>query len=244
MNWKGRIKMDQTVKIYIPNKSRTVVKEENLWKKVLREQDERTHKLMLIYPTAVKILNGIILALIVALMVGFAWWGFQVHAEKVSAEIAQSAMMAKRAEEEAREQQRQAELLAQQQAKAAQQENERVLVAKLLAGIDSFVEKYGYSEGDIKTYAECVINRVINNKSGFGNTISEVVLQKSQWVGFSEDNQLIDKYYKIASEVVNNYYSGAVRPCSSDYCWAELRRDGIYLKNEFTDSKYVRTWRY
>ena len=110
--------------------------------------------------------------------------------------------------------------------------------------IDSFVEKYGYSEGDIKTYAECVINRVINNKSGFGNTISEVVLQKSQWVGFSEDNQLIDKYYKIASEVVNDYYNGAIRPCSSDYCWAELRRDGIYLKNEFTDSKYVRTWRY
>jgi len=235
--------MDQAVKIYVPNKNRTTA-EENLWKKVLREQDEKTRKTMLAYPIIPKIFNILIIAWIVVFLVSFCWWRFQVHAENVSAEIAQRTAAVQRAEEEAREQQRQAELLAQQQAKAAQQENERVLMAKLLAGIDSFVEKYGYSDGDIKTYAECVINRVINSKSGFGNTISEVILQKSQWVGFSEDNQLIDKYYKIASEVVNNYYSGAVRPCSSDYCWAELRRDGIYLKNEFTDSKYVRTWRY
>lgn len=164
--------------------------------------------------------------------------------EKRNEALAQAIYIQQQEEQARLEQAHQAELLAAQNMEKARREEEVVLMAKILMGINNFVEKYGYSEGDLRTYCECIINRAINKQNGFPSTISEVILQKNQWVGFSEDNQVIERYYKIAKSVVDNYYSGATRPCSADFCWAELNRDGIWLKNEYSDSRYVRTWRH
>ena len=73
---------------------------------------------------------------------------------------------------------------------------------------------------------------------------TEVITQENQWVGFSESNQVIEKYYQIASTVVNNYYDDAIRPCSSAYCWVDLNKNGCWLMSEYSDSPYVGRWRY
>ena len=213
-------------------------------KTVLRKRAEHTRELEQKHPNVVIFLNLICVLLVFALAISCVAWRIQVVREHKAEEAAQIAWEQQKAEAEALERQRVAEELAAQRAQAELQLADTTLMAKFLAGINGFVENYGYSDGDLRTYAECVINRVIDKSHGFPNTIADVIRQEGQWVGFSENNQVIDKYNKIAQQVVGDYYNGAVRPCSSDYCWVELRRDGCWLKNEYTDSPYVKTWRY
>lgn len=211
---------------------------------VFRKRNAKIREMEAKHPKVVMFLNGLIALCVCALIVAVICWRIDAYYEKKAEEAAAIAWAEQKAEEEALEQKRQADILAEQRAQAELQLQETALMAKLLAGINGFVDNYGYSDGDLRTYAECVINRVIDQSHGFPNTISDVILQKGQWVGFSESNQVIDKYNKIAQQVVGDYYNGAVRPCSADYCWVELRRDGCWLKNEYTDSPYVKTWRY
>ena len=213
-------------------------------KSVLHKRSEHIRDLEQKHPNVVGFINLISILLVFALAVSCIGWRVQIVRQHKAEEEAQIAWEQQKAEAEALEQQRIDEELAEQRSLAEQQLADTTLMAKLLAGINGFVENYGYSDGDLRTYAECVINRVIDRAHGFPNTIAEVITQESQWVGFSESNQVIDKYNKIAQQVVGDYYNGAVRPCSSDYCWVELRRDGCWLKNEYKDSPYVKTWRY
>ena len=214
------------------------------WRKVLHEQNVKTQELEKKFPWFPIVYRCVLAVLIVGLFISITVWQIDVRTERRATQMAEAAMadyLSQQAEEQARYE---AAQLAEANSERAMREQDTELMAKLLAGINGFVENYGYSEGDVRTYAECVINRVINKGNGFPDTISEVILQQSQWVGFSETNQVIDKYYRIASIVVNNYYDGARRPCSDDYCWAELRRDGVWLKNTYDNSRYFSTWRY
>lgn len=210
---------------------------------VIREQTERTHSLEKKFPWFPIIYRWIVCFAVVALIISLANMGIQYRiaaAERLREEQYQQELLV---QQEAQMRAEEAARLAEMQAEAEKREAETILMAKLLAGIDSFVENYGYSDGDLKTYLECVINRVIDQRNGFANTLSEVITQPNQWVGFNEKNQVIDRYYKLASAVVNDYYDGKARPCSSEYLWAELNREGIWLKNSY-DSEYARRWRY
>lgn len=215
----------------------------NSLQSVLHEQAERTRKLEKRFPWFPILYRWIVCLAVVALIISLANMGIQSRiaaAERLREEQYQQELLA---QQEAQLRAEEAAKLAEMQAEAERREADTILMAKLLAGIDSFVENYGYSDGDLKTYLECPINRTIDKARGFSNTLSEVILQPNQWVGFSENNQVIDKYYKLASTVVNDYYDGKIRPCSSEYLWAELNREGIWLKNSY-DSEYARRWRY
>lgn len=215
-------------------------------KEVCAEQESHTKALMKQYPWYPILMNWVMALLFIILVSSIFVWRTQVAAERKAEILAAEAMAQYQAEQMAKEQEYQAALLAEQNSEKAKREADTILMAKLFAGIDNFVEKYGYGERDLRTYGECVINRVLNTRNEFRslNTIADVIMQPNQWIGFSENNQVVDKYYKIASEVVNSYYDNAVRPCTSDYCWAELNSNGIYLKNEYNDGKYVSTWRW
>lgn len=215
-------------------------------KEVCDKQEAHTKVLMKQYPWYPILMNWVMVILIVVLIGAIFVSATQAKAERRAEELAAEAMAQYQAEQLAKEQEYQTALLAEQNSEKTKREADTILMAKLFAGIDNFVEKYGYGERDLRTYGECVINRVLNTRNEFRNlsTIAEVIMQPNQWIGFSENNQVVDKYYKIASEVVNSYYDNAVRPCTSDYCWAELNSNGIYLKNEYNDGKYVSTWRY
>jgi hypothetical protein len=184
---------------------------------------------------------GLILAVLV---VTFVVLGIQNYIENKSNAYVAEALAEYQKEQDAIEQQKLEALTAERNSEQAKRAKDIEYVARVLSGIDSFVESYGYSEGDLLTYGECVINRVINTRNGFPNTIEEVVEQEGQWTGYSEAVLVQAKYRDIATIIVNNYYDGIPRPCSADYCWAELRRDGIWLKNEYGDNPYYKTWRY
>jgi Sec-independent protein translocase protein TatA len=212
-------------------------------RKVFKERNEHTRELEHKYPWVPISYRWTVCILVAVLIIVLGDMSIQnriAAAERAKEELRQQQIQA---EQQILLEQEEAKRLAEEQAEREQREQDTILMAKLLSGIDGFVENYGYSEGDLATYLECPINRVIDKSHGFPNTLSEVILQENQWVGFSENNQVIDKYYKLASTVVNNYYDGKNRPCSSDYLWAELNREGIWLKNSY-DSSYARRWRY
>lgn len=211
-----------------------------------REQEARTKALMKQYPWFPILMNWVMVLLFIILIASLFIWRTQVAAERKAEILAAEAMAQYQAEQMAIEEETRLALLAEQNSEQAKREADTILMAKLFAGIDNFVEKYGYGERDLRTYGECVINRVLNNKNEFRTlgTIQEVIMQPNQWIGFSENNQVVDKYYKVAAAVVDAYYNNDIRPCTSDYCWAELNSNGIYLKNEYNDGKYVSTWRY
>lgn len=215
-----------------------------IWKEIFAEADRDHIQGRKEFPRLAKAFDIITVLLFVALFVSLIVWGFQVRAEHKAEAVAFAEQQQLIAEETARAQEQEALRLAQQAEERERREQETILLAKMLSGINGFVENYGYSEGDLRTYLECVINRAINTQNGFPNNLIDVILQENQWVGFSETNQVISRYYKIAQSVVNDYYNSVPRPCSADFCWAELNRDGIWLKNEYSDSRYVRTWRY
>lgn len=121
--------------------------------------------------------------------------------------------------------------------------DETVLMAKFVAGMRSYVERYGYTKSDIITYAECALNRVIDSRFKC-NTVEESLLQPNQWAGFSVNNHYSDADYRLAEVIIDDFYSDAPRPVSSEYCYAELNSNGCWLKTDLSIDSYDNVWRY
>lgn len=208
--------------------------------------NEKINQYLAYHPKARDVIRYVVTGIIFVSVTLFMMWGISVKAEKNRAIIREQELAEERAqiwaEDQARMQALEAQRAADEAARKMAIEEDIILMSKFFAGIDGFVENWGYSDRDIRTYGECVINRVLDKR--FPNTIEEVITQENQWVGFSENNQVIEKYYQIASTVVNNYYNDAIRPCSSAYCWVDLNKNGCWLMSEYSDSPYVGRWRY
>lgn len=203
---------------------------------IVREQEEETRRIAERHPKIQKIWLRSIGALVLAFIISVIFFTVKnsVEAYALAAELrAQEAI--------AREKQR--DIQAQQNAEMERRERETVLIAKLMGGLKGFVENYGYSSDDLITYAECPLNRVLNPAFAC-DTIEAAILQPSQWVGFSESNEVTQENYKLARWVINDFYTNPFRICSNEYCWAELNKDGCYLKKEVELNPYSRTWRY
>lgn len=109
-------------------------------------------------------------------------------------------------------------------------------VAKALYGIRNFISVYHYTETDLRTYARCIFNR----SESKGVSVHEIVSAKDQFIGYSEDNPVMDEYYNLALKFVDRWYYEETKPMSADYQWAELTPDGVFLVNEYGASGYVK----
>lgn len=117
-------------------------------------------------------------------------------------------------------------------------EQEINLIAKVLYG-------YRYnSDLDLEGIVWVILNRV-DNQAEFQNfeTIQEVVKQPSQWMGYSEDNPVIENLYDIASSVVSKYDSDGKRLFGKEYLYFEWSNEYILFKTELYDSSTCRVWR-
>ena len=203
---------------------------------IVKEQEEKTKLIAERHPRVQKIWLRSIGALFLAVCISVIF--FTVRGNLEAKTLAEEL---KAQEVIAREKQRDIQLA--QNAEMERRERETVLIAKLMGGLKGFVENYGYSSDDLITYAECPLNRVLN-PAYVCSTIEEAILQPSQWVGFNESNEVTQENYKLARWVVTDFYTNPFRICSNEYCWAELNKDGCYLKKEVELNPYSRTWRY
>jgi hypothetical protein len=78
----------------------------------------------------------------------------------------------------------------------------------------------------------------------FGDTIDEVIHQKGQWINYSDSNDVVADYKKIAEKLVDLIYNSDVQLCSSKYCWIEIKDGHLYLKDSFDPYAGMILWRY
>ena len=187
------------------------------------------------------ICNWILVLCAVALIISCIWWGITVRKEKREQAIYAEALAIFQAEQNAAEEER-LRLIAEEEATYENMVKKQAnAMAKMFYGIRNFEEKYAYSKIDYRTYARCVFNRV--DSGAYSGDILEVINQKNQWVGYSDSNPVVNNYYNMAYEFINEWYTENTKPITNDYLWAELTPRGIYLKNDFNADGYAPRWR-
>lgn len=108
-------------------------------------------------------------------------------------------------------------------------------IAKVLYGIRA------NSKDDLRTAIWCVLNRVDN--AGYPGSVSEVCRQAGQWMGYADDNPVLDDLFNIAYEQVEIWYGG-IRPVSPDYIYLNWSPTEITLRDNWTDGSGTHYWRY
>lgn len=92
-----------------------------------------------------------------------------------------------------------------------------------------------------KAVCWCIINRV--ESSLYPSTITEVCEQPSQWMGYSDENPVIESLYSIADEVLSGWESGGYRAISPDYLFLTWTQDEIVLRTTFAEGNSTHYWR-
>lgn len=133
-----------------------------------------------------------------------------------------------------------ASMIASEQAKAAEAQAaaraDREAVARVLYGT-----ALHHSTEAQKAVVWCIINRV--ESSLYPDTIEEVCAQPSQWMGYADDNPVIESLYAVADEVISGWEQGGYRAVSPDYLFLTWTRDEIVLKTTFLDGANTHYWR-
>ena len=207
-------------------------------KEIFERQRQKEANLNWKYPWFNVAYNYAIAATCITLAVSLIIWGLDVRTDRRAAEMTAAAMANYQAEVKAAEDARAQELA------AAQADEENVIqqeareVAKAFYGIRRFCDRYGYDDSDLATYARCMFNRADAKKT----PLKSVISREGQFLGYSEDNLVLDVYLQPALAAVREWHSEDVKPCGLDYQYAELTERGIYLVNEFGADGYVRRW--
>lgn len=113
-----------------------------------------------------------------------------------------------------------------------------ISLAKMFEG----VRAWNFDILDLITYGTCALNRV--RSPLFADSFDDVIHQSGQWINYSDENDVVDDYYKIAVKLVDLYYNSEVQLCSSKYCWIEIRDGHVYLKDSYTPYVGMILWRY
>ena len=110
--------------------------------------------------------------------------------------------------------------------------------AKLMSGLKLF----GYSADDYRTLAQCIACRVAN--PAYPNTIVEVIEQPQQWVGYAENNEVVQKDYTLAMKILGEIEAQEHPAISQDYVYASFEKDGITLRDTWDISTRTHFWHY
>jgi hypothetical protein len=114
---------------------------------------------------------------------------------------------------------------------------EATAFAKLMSGL----KLYGYSADDFRTLAQGVACRVAN--PGYPNTIVEVIEQPKQWPGYADTNEVTQKDFDLAMQILAELDAHEHPPISSDFVYASFERDGISLRDTWDIGTRTHFWR-
>lgn len=197
-----------------------------IWREIFREQEEREELLRFRNPSFSFWYNWLIVAVVVALFASFVKWGIDIHTN-TAAEAAKAELLAQMDQEHA-------EMIAAAEAQEAERKaaaeslqiSEAQAVARAFFGIRNFVDKYGYSNSDLETYARCIFNRA----DARGKPVEEIVAEKGQFLAYSEHNTLLKEYYDLALQFVEAWHNEDAHPCDvQKFQNAVFTEYGIYL---------------
>ncbi len=98
-----------------------------------------------------------------------------------------------------------------------------------------------HKDSDLRAIVWCILNRVDNK--AYPGEIQAVCQQKSQWMGYSDDNPVIAKMYDIALAELKKWHGDAVRPMSADYVYLTWSSKEILLRDTFAENRSTNYWR-
>lgn len=216
--------------------------DEKLWKKILEEKEAEIRRLDQKHPWVQILCRWTCAALCIVLVLGLIGWGIDIHTNRIAETFAATALADYQADQDAKA----AELAAQAE---AERRSEQVIMAKeaqdgarAIYGIRNFIDKYGYSKEDLKTYIRCILDRI--DFGGGVNDFHAIVSQAEQFLGYSDKNPVLEEYYKIAMEEIAIWHHEESKPWDVSYRFAELTSKGIYLTDTFGADGYARRVRY
>ena len=119
----------------------------------------------------------------------------------------------------------------------SQIEREAEWIAKVMYGM----AKPDHKDSDLRAIVWCILNRVDNK--AYPGEVQAVCQQKSQWMGYSDDNPVIAKLYDIALAELKKWHGDAVRPMSADYVYLTWSSKEILLRDTFAENRSANYWR-
>lgn len=96
-----------------------------------------------------------------------------------------------------------------------------------------------HDERDQRSAIWCALNRV--DSPGFPNSVKEVCQQASQWIGYSDDNPILNDLYNLAIEELTTWHNN-YRPVNKDYVYMSWSSKEIKLRDTFEKSDNTRYW--
>lgn len=115
-------------------------------------------------------------------------------------------------------------------------ELEAEYIAKVLYGT-----AINHADSDKRAVVWCILNRV--EHYSHPNTIAEVCKQPKQWMGYSDNNPVLDELYDLALEELKIWYSGGHRPMNNSYIYLSWSSKEILLRDTFEENRNTNYWR-
>ena len=113
-------------------------------------------------------------------------------------------------------------------------QEEAEYLAKLLYGT-----ALNNSAQDQRTVVWCALNRV--DHPSYPNTVKEVCEQPHQWMGYSDDNPVLDELYNIAMTELITWHDN-YRPTRYDYVYMSWSSKEIVLRNTYEKTNNTKYW--
>lgn len=95
------------------------------------------------------------------------------------------------------------------------------------------------SERDLRTAIWCALNRT--DSPGYPNSVKEVCQQPSQWMGYSDDNPILNDLYEIAIKELETWHSG-YRPVGREYVYMNWSAKQITLRDTWEKGNDTNYW--
>lgn len=114
-------------------------------------------------------------------------------------------------------------------------EREAECIAKVLYGTAQH-----HSVDGQRAVVWCILNRV--EHASYPDTVIEVCEQPQQWMGYSEDNPVVEELYDVALDVLKTWYNDGHRPVGPAYIYLSWSSDEIILRDKF-EEKGAHYWR-
>ena len=118
----------------------------------------------------------------------------------------------------------------------SQIELEAEYIAKVIYGTAR-----NHADSDKKAVVWCILNRVEHHSHP--NTIAEVCEQPKQWMGYSDENPVLEDIYDLALAELKTWHNGGHRPMSNDYIYLTWSSKEILLRDTFEENKSTNYWR-
>ena len=98
-----------------------------------------------------------------------------------------------------------------------------------------------HSLNDQKAVVWCILNRV--ESSGYPDTVQGVCEQPKQWMGYSEDNPVMESIYSMVLEILKTWHNNGHRPMGKEFVFLSWSSKEILLRDTFAENKDTRYWR-